>query len=202
MAANRLSQLQALHPLQLSSHAISHPFDTSQDVSVLVSKPLTHLLPIDFIFATPPCQAFSIAGSAPGWNSPESLPLRHCVNLVMQIQKQQHRQLTYVIENVPNAARFHDIIQSLGSPIIVEAHRLGSSALRKTTIWANASTTTTLQSQYTTAQHAGQTIIDFLTSNGFTDWHCTTATPEYFPKFMSRFNSWAYSFIVDNKAGP
>ena len=66
MAANRLAQLQAQHPSQLSLSAISQPFGISQDVSILVSEHLKHILPIDFIFATPPCQAFSIAGSTPG----------------------------------------------------------------------------------------------------------------------------------------
>ena len=120
----------------------------------------------------------------------------------MQIQERQQQRLTYVIENVPNAAKFNDIIQSLGSPIIVEAHRLGSFALRKTTIWTNTASVAILQSQYAVAQHPGQTAADFLTSHGFTDWHCTTATPEYFPKFMSCLNSWAYSFTADGKAGP
>ena len=169
MAANRLSQLQIQHPSQLSLSAIGQPFDTSQDVSILASEPLQQLLPVDFIFATPPCQAFSIAGSTPGWNSPESLPFRHCVNLIMRIHNQQQQQLTYVIENVPNAAKFTDIIQSLGSPIIVEAHRLGSSALRKTTIWTNAAVATVLQSNYTAAQQQGQTVANFLRLKGFAD---------------------------------
>jgi hypothetical protein len=98
MAANRLSQLQTQHPSQLSLSAISQPFGTSQDVSALVSEPLHQLLPIDFVFATPPCQVFSIVGSTPGWESPESLPFRHCVNLIMRIHSQQQQQLTYVIE--------------------------------------------------------------------------------------------------------
>ncbi len=120
----------------------------------------------------------------------------------MRIHNQQQNRLTYVIENVRNTAKFTDIIQSLGSPIIVEAHRLGSLALRKTTIWTNAATTAGLQSSYIDAQRQGPTIVEFLQSNGFTDWHCTAETPEYFPKFMSRFHSWAYSFTTDGKAGP
>ena len=202
MAANRLAQLQRQYPSQLRPDAVRDPFGVSQDVSALASESLHQLLPVDFIFATPPCQAFSIAGPTPGWESPESLPFRHCVNLIMRIRNQQKQPLTYVIENVPNAASFTDIIKSLGPPIIVEAHRLGSTALRKTAIWTNGATTTTLQSQYTAAQQPGPTIVNFLKLHGFPDWQCTTMTPAYFPKFMSRFNSWAYSFTADGKAGP
>ncbi len=80
----------------------------------------------------------------------------------MRIHNHQHQQLTYVIENVPNAAKIADIIQSLGSPTIIEAHRLGSSALRKTAIWTNAATTATLQKNYTATQRQGHTVADFL----------------------------------------
>ena len=55
---------------------------------------------------------------------------------------------TYIIENVPNSAKFQDIIHSLGTPIIVEAHLLGSSALRKTAIWTNAAAHTDLMADY------------------------------------------------------
>ena len=74
MAANRLIQLQAQYPSQLSLNAIHQPFSVNQDVSILAPEHLQHMPPVDFIFATPPCQAFSVAGSTPGWHSPESLP--------------------------------------------------------------------------------------------------------------------------------
>ncbi len=71
-----------------------------------------------------------------------------------------------MIENVPNTAKFSDIIQSLGPPIIVEAHHLGSLALRKTPIWTNAASIQALKSQYANAQCHGQTVANFLRSHG------------------------------------
>ena len=202
IAAHRLSQLQQQYPAQLNHSAIQDPFRPPQDVSELSTGPPEALLPIDVIFATPPCQAFSIAGSTPGWNSPDSLPFRHCINFIMHVSRMQSTVPTYFVENVPNSAKFHDIIQSLGTPIIIEAQLLGSSALRKTTIWSNAASHTNLLTHYRQSQIVGRKIPEFLNNSGFIDWVPTTSTPDYFPKFMSRFGSWAYSFTADGRPGP
>ena len=48
----------------------------------------------------------------------------------------------------------------------------------------------------------GDKIPQFLIRQGFYDWKYTDSTSDYFPKFMSRYGSWAYSFTADGKAGP
>ena len=120
----------------------------------------------------------------------------------MHVSRTQSRVPTYSIENVPNSAKFHDIIQSLGAPVIVEAQLLGSSALRKTTIWTNATDNTNLMANYRTSQINGKKVPEFLIRSGFVDWVPTPSTLDYFPKFMSRFGSWAYSFTADGGPGP
>ena len=120
----------------------------------------------------------------------------------MGIFKSQGRPITYFIENVPNSAKFQDIITSLGHPIIVEAHRLGSSSLRRTSMWTNSAPDPFLTQHHKDNQQPGDKIPQFLINQGFHDWKYVDSTSDYFPKFMSRYGSWAYSFTTDGKAGP
>ena len=107
---------------------------------------------ITVVFATPPCQPFSKAGPTPGWDSEESKPFISCVNLIKELSKIQSRTPTYIVENVPNSARFIEITDALGPALIIEAHRLGSSAYRKTALWTNAAPRETLMDHYNNHQ--------------------------------------------------
>ncbi len=133
-ASARLQRLQADFPHLLSPQSILHPFRFPQDVNAITAHSLKDLPPVTVVFATPPCQAFSSAGSVPGWNSPMSVPLVSCVNLVRYLHDRQTDGITSFLENVPNTTSFTEVQASLGPAIILEAHKLGSSALRKTTI--------------------------------------------------------------------
>ncbi len=148
MAAARLNALHQLHPALLSSKAIDHPFKVKQDVTKVTASDFKMLPAVTVVFATPPCQPFSKAGSTPGWDSEESKPFISCVNLIKGLSDAQHQMPTYIIENVPNSARFIEITDALGPALIVEAHRLGSSAYRKTTLWTNAAPRETLEQHY------------------------------------------------------
>ncbi len=56
--------------------------------------------------------------------------------------------MTYIMENVLKASDFTVIQLNLGSPLIVEAHKVGSSARRKTALWTNGATTIFLENDY------------------------------------------------------
>ena len=71
IAGRMLARLQSKHPAQLSPEAISAAFHIPQDVTTLTAASFHGMPSVDVIFATPPCQPFSIAGNIPGWDSPE-----------------------------------------------------------------------------------------------------------------------------------
>jgi site-specific DNA-cytosine methylase len=152
MAVARLNALHQLHPALLSRQAIDHPFKVDQDVTKITASDFRMLPAVTVVFATPPCQPFSKAGPTPGWDSEESKPFISCVNLIKEMSKMQPRTPTYIVENVPNSARFIEIADALGPALIIEAHRLGSSAYRKTTLWTNAAPRETLMDHYNNHQ--------------------------------------------------
>ncbi len=112
------------------------------------------------------------------------------MNLIKKLSITQSRTPTYIVENVPNSARFTEITDALGPALIVEAHRMGSSAYRKTTVWTNAAPRETLMEHYNDHQHLGQKVPEFLRGHGFSEWEPTAYTGDYFPKFMARAGSW------------
>jgi site-specific DNA-cytosine methylase len=67
LANTRLMALHHQHPTLLPMSAISKPFQLQQDVTLLNAASFKGLEPATFIFATPPCQAFSTAGPMLGW---------------------------------------------------------------------------------------------------------------------------------------
>ena len=137
------------------------------------------------IFATAPCQPFSSARPVAGWNSAESAPFAACINLIGTLFQHQNP-LTFFVENVPNSAKFPDIQDSLGQPIVLEAHRLGSSSFRKTAIWTNCADYPYLNTRYQLDQHQGIPIQEFLQQHGFFEWQVMAHNTPYFPKFMTR----------------
>ena len=88
-ASSRLQRLQTDFPHLLSPQSISQPFRLPQDVNAITTLSLSDLPPITVVFATPPCQAFSSAGSVPGWNSPASIPFISCVNVIRYLHDLQ-----------------------------------------------------------------------------------------------------------------
>ena len=101
----------------------------------------------------------------------------------------QPRTPTYIVENVPNSARFIEIADALGPALIIEAHRLGSSAYRKIALWTNAAPRGTLMDHYNNHQKLGPKVPEFLKGHGFKEWEPTAYTRDYFPKFMARAGS-------------
>jgi hypothetical protein len=84
----------------------------------------------------------------------------------------------------------------------VEAHRLGSSAYRKTALWTNAAPRSQIQQHYEDHQQEGLKVRQFLEKHNFTNWSPTPYTGDYFPKFMARSGSWMYSFTAEGQPGP
>lgn len=110
--------------------------------------------------------------------------------------------ISYVIENVPNSARFGEITDALGPTIIVDAHKLGNSTLRKTALWTNAATYDFLFQHYEDIHYLGDKVPMLLSKHGFADSQSIAYTGDYFPKFMKRSGSWMYSFIAGGKPRP
>lgn len=189
MASARLHELHRQYPHLMDKNAIDHPFMAIQDVTKVTPTELGTISASIVIFATPTCQPFSKAGSTPGWDSEESKPFTCCVNLIGSLSKRQRNGVTYVIETVPNSGQFAEIAATLGPPIIVEAHKLGSSTLIKTTLWTNVATREHLTQPYESSHNPSDTIPIFLSTYGLSDWYPTTHTGKYFPKFMARAGS-------------
>ena len=103
----------------------------------------------------------------------------------MTLQKATRKDDIYT-RNVPKAAEFAEIGMSLGTPLTIEAHKVGSSAPRKTAIWTNGATTESLSQDYVNHHVIGQSVRDLLRDNYFSGWSATNYTSYHFPKFMSR----------------
>lgn len=136
----REEQNDALHDRRPSPRAATPPPEAPQSKSngpplqeVKVNQDMAEVTPEDFIpiptvtvvFATPPCQPFSKAGSTPALHLDESKPFVACVNLIKALNNAQGPK-TYFIDNVPNSAKLIEITDALGPAHIVEAHKLGS----------------------------------------------------------------------------
>lgn len=98
--------------------------------------------------------------------------------------------------------RFTEIKNALGPTIIIDAHKLGSSTLTKTTLWTNAPHNDFLAHHYANNHRLGDKVPLFLTKHGFTNRQPTVYTGDYFPKFMARAGIYMYNFIADGKPGP
>jgi hypothetical protein len=186
VAKQCLLKLTSRFPEQLSWEAIRDSECMTQDATKISIEDLTRLPTVTMVFATPPCQPFSRAGPSPGWNSTKFAPFISCVNLINDLYKRQHGRLTYILENVPKAAEFAELGLSLGTPLTIEAYKVGSSARRKTAIWTNGATTESLNQDYVNHHVIGPSVRDLLKDNYFPGWSATNYTSYHFPKFMSR----------------
>ena len=157
-ASARLRALHHEHPHLLDKDVVDHPFSVNQDVTKVTAAKFGTTRASTVIFATPPCQPFSKVGHTPGWSSEESVPFISCVNLINDISIMRGRKVTYFIENVPNSSHFIEILDALGPAIVVEAHKLGSSALRKTALWTNVATRSHLEQHYAGSYNPGDTV--------------------------------------------
>ena len=192
LANTRLISLHHSHHTLLPLLAIGKPFHLQQDVTLLNASSFKGLDPVIVVFATPPCQAFSAARPTPGWQSIESIPFISYVNLIKSLSDAQGQApITYFIENVPNTAKFSNIIDSLGTPLILEAHQLGSTALKKTTIWTNSASPNDLRNHYERSKNIGDTPSVFL--------HKTSSmTSISHPKLATIYqNSWHAQTVGD-----
>jgi hypothetical protein len=200
VALDALQQMVSRHPKNFSAPLrqdikSGRVFEIiSQDVRKLNTADVITLSGVNLVIASPDCQPFSAAGKQLGFEDMRSLSFVHCLRIIWEIFNMVHQPITYVIENVPGAGRFKSIIDALGLPLLVSAHRLGSSARRETLLWTNSHTREFLQSHLTASQVPVVSVGEFLTLHGFNkEWTAPEGlSSKVFPKFLSRIGSHAY----------
>eukprot|EP00873_Tetraselmis_striata_P028773 jgi/Tetstr1/449037/TSEL_036253.t1 len=110
----------------------------------------------------------------------------------------------YIVENVPGALDFPEILSSLGTGNIMRATACGSAAHRDTLLWTNFASQTDVQ-DYINNINAIE-----LTDPGPCAWdlcisefpHFTlVVTTDYFPKFVARPGSYAFRMQTNGQPG-
>ena len=81
-----------------------------------------------------------MAGNQLGFKDPRSTSFYHFLRIIKAMHNLTRMPLAYVVENVPGAARYRNIIDALGLPLKVQAQHLGSAARKDTVLWTNART--------------------------------------------------------------
>lgn len=156
-----------------------------QDVKLVDSAAIIALSGVSMVVASPDCQPFSSAANQLGFKDNMAASFLHCLRIVKEIHSLADQPLHYVIENVPGAGRFKNIVDCLGLPLTMSAHQLGSSARRETLLWTNAHPREFLQSHLTTSRVPITTMGEILRLHGFdNEWSAPEDLLEkVFPNF-------------------
>jgi len=152
VAVLRLRELHSKYPHLLSMHAISTAFSLPQDVRSIgqshVATMVAHAPKVQWlVVAGWECQDLSPAGSGRGLGGPRSrVYFDMCAVLAWLQSSLPPQYMTYILENTgmqynPGKPRTHDdfnlICQTWGTPMCIDAARLGSYAHRLRNFWSN-----------------------------------------------------------------
>ena len=206
VAYYRIGTLRARCPDLLPATAISHWSALPQNANQLTMNSFKNFPPVTLIASTPPCPAFSKAGRSAGktgWDSETSHAFISTVNLTRQLYDHHKGDLTYIFENVPGIISFRAVIQSLGAPVMAKATDLGSTSRRDTALWTNGAPHSYLEEDMAKHRRPGPSVPEFLQLHGYSpEYQALMKDPYYWPKFVARPGSWAFSFQSDCTPGP
>ena len=195
VAAARIANLRKKYPCLLPETAVKGwSSRLPQDVCNIKPMDWSALSqPVDLLAAGPPCQPFSRAGQKLGWKDPRAQPFVHITNIISHLQRMQGS-ISYIIENVPAALHYPEIIEALGYPVLLKAHMLGSVAKRDTLVWTNATClhTSWQKVELNYDETKAPTVQEVLAKHHLTDWDVRGEWQRILPKFVARANSWAF----------
>ena len=169
------------------------------DITAFTEDDFETLRECNLILATPDCQPFSLAGRRLGFQDPRAVSFTASLEIIFRLSNYGSRALNYVIENVPGAASYYNILDALGVPIIVQAHLLGSYSRRDTLLWTNSRSLSHLREHYRQSQVPVQTVQSFLEDFQFApEWSAPSSLKNRpFNKFVSRPGSHAFRMHGD-----
>eukprot|EP00873_Tetraselmis_striata_P037121 jgi/Tetstr1/457385/TSEL_043987.t1 len=159
------------------------------DVNNITIAKLETLRPVTLIVSCPPCQPWSRAGSRLGSQDHRSRAFASVISFIRFYLTTQPTPVRYIVENVPSALDFPEILSSLGTGNIMRATACGSAAHPDALLWTNIASQTNVK-DYIDNINAIE-----LTDPGPCAWdlclsefpHFTpVVTTDYFPKFVAR----------------
>eukprot|EP00873_Tetraselmis_striata_P006952 jgi/Tetstr1/427216/TSEL_017404.t1 len=177
---------------------------TPMDVNDITITEMEHLRPGTLIVSGPPCQPWSRAGSRLGWQDHRSRGFASVIGFIRFYLTTQPTPLRYIMENVPDALDFFEILPSLGTGNIMRATACGSTAHRDTLLWTNIAPQPDIQNYVSNINDIE------LTDPGPCAWdHCLSEFPhftpvvttDYFPKFVARPGSYAFRMQTNGQPG-
>eukprot|EP00873_Tetraselmis_striata_P012645 jgi/Tetstr1/432909/TSEL_022249.t1 len=198
MWTHRLHVISNKYPDRLPPSAFQYCHArTPMDVNDITVTEQEHLRPLTLIVSCPPCQPWSRTGSRLGWQDHRSRAFASDIGLFIRFYlTTQPTPLRYIVENVPGALDFPEILSSLGTGNITRATACGSAAHRDILQWTNIAPQPDIQN-YINNINAIE-----LTDPGPCAWDLclsefpTLLTPlvttDYFPEFVARPGPYAF----------
>eukprot|EP00873_Tetraselmis_striata_P012814 jgi/Tetstr1/433078/TSEL_022412.t1 len=116
------------------------------DVNDITTTEMEHMRPVTLIVPGPPCQPWSRAGSCLGWQDHRSRAFASVIGVICFYLTTQLTPVRYIVENVPGALSFPELLSSLGTGNIMRATAGGSAAHRDTLMWTNIAPQPDIQS--------------------------------------------------------
>ena len=83
-----------------------------QDVTQIDQSHIVLLALVNLVVASPDCQPFSMVGNQLGFKDARSTSFFHCLRIIKALHTLTRMPLAYVVENVPGAARYNNIIDA------------------------------------------------------------------------------------------
>eukprot|EP00873_Tetraselmis_striata_P004992 jgi/Tetstr1/425256/TSEL_015709.t1 len=206
--AGRVEQerMQARHPHQIPASAIHDSYGRiNPDVQSITDDELASLGHVDLVIASPPCAPFSAANPHRLMLAdPRAGGLYGSIDVVKRLASMQSGGVNFILENVPGAARCHEIVEAMGTPILVRAHELGSTTRRDTVVWSNIRDIDFFRAHYQQAQRAPLSVGELLTTHGFSPRWTAPSHLQHglFSKFVSRRGSYAYRMTTATTDAP
>eukprot|EP00873_Tetraselmis_striata_P038700 jgi/Tetstr1/458964/TSEL_004435.t1 len=146
MWTHRLHVISDMYPDRLPPSAFQDCHGrTPMDVNNITIAELETLRPVTPIVSGPPCQPWSRAGSRLGWQDHRSRAFASVISFIRFYLTTQPTPVRYIVENVPRALDFAEILSSLGTGNVMRATACGSAAHRDTLLWTNIASQTDVQ---------------------------------------------------------
>eukprot|EP00873_Tetraselmis_striata_P028523 jgi/Tetstr1/448787/TSEL_036021.t1 len=177
---------------------------TPMEIDDITITELENLRPVTLTVSVPPCQPWSRAGSRLGWQDHRSHAFASVIGFIRFYLTTQPAPVRYIVENVPGAPDFPEILSSLGTGNIMRASACGSAGQSDTLMWTNIPPQTDIQNYVNNINaieltDPGPCTCDLCLSE-FSLFTPVVAT-DYFPKFVARPGSYAFRMQTNGQPG-